>query len=69
MLAGSQQGRCHANGIEGSAKRLAREAIQGNEQVEFCEYFDPTTGDRLDGDTLSWTAVAYLVLSSRVLNT
>ena len=31
----------------------------------FCEYFDPTTGEGLGGDTFSWTAAAYMVLGRR----
>jgi hypothetical protein len=58
-----------ANGVGNLAKRIERETIGVIERAGFCEYFDPTTGEGLGGDTFSWTAATYLVLSSRVLDT
>jgi glycogen debranching enzyme len=52
-----------ANDLEDMAQRLERGTVAAIERVGFCEYFDPTTGEGLGGDTFSWTAAAYLVLA------
>ena len=53
------------NGLVDQARRVERGTIGLMERAGFCEYFDPTTGEGLGGDTFSWTAAAYLVLSRR----
>jgi glycogen debranching enzyme len=53
------------NGAADLARRIERATVRAIEAAGFCEYFDPTTGEGLGGDTFSWTAAAYLVLSGR----
>ncbi|MBM6595197.1 amylo-alpha-1,6-glucosidase [Microvirga pudoricolor] len=53
------------NGLNDTARRVERGTVQAMERAGFCEYFDPTTGEGLGGDTFSWTAAAYLVLNRR----
>lgn len=53
------------NGAEDLARRIEQVTVQAIENAGFCEYFDPTTGEGLGGDTFSWTAAAYLVLGRR----
>ncbi len=53
------------NGTEDLARRIEQMTVQAIERAGFCEYFDPTTGEGLGGDTFSWTAAAYLVLKRR----
>jgi hypothetical protein len=53
------------NDAEDLARRIERTTVQAIEKAGFCEYFDPTTGEGLGGDTFSWTAAAYLVLGQR----
>lgn len=53
------------NGAEDLARRIEQSTVRAIENVGFCEYFDPTTGEGLGGDTFSWTAAAYLVLGGR----
>ncbi|KLK91368.1 neutral trehalase [Microvirga vignae] len=55
-----------ANAMNELAGSLERGTVWAIEQAGFCEYFDPTTGEGLGGNTFSWTAAAYLVLSRRV---
>lgn len=55
-----------ANAMNELAGSLERGTVRAIERAGFCEYFDPTTGEGLGGDTFSWTAAAYLVLSRRV---
>ncbi len=57
-----------ANAMNELASSLERGTVRAIELAGFCEYFDPTTGEGLGGDTFSWTAAAYLVLSRRVAN-
>jgi glycogen debranching enzyme len=47
------------------ARRIEQGTIRIMEKAGFCEYFDPTTGEGLGGDTFSWTAAAYMVLGRR----
>ncbi|WP_114943535.1 MGH1-like glycoside hydrolase domain-containing protein [Microvirga calopogonii] len=54
------------NGSEDLARRIERTTVQAIEGAGFCEYFDPTTGEGLGGDTFSWTAAAYMVLGRRI---
>jgi glycogen debranching enzyme len=54
-----------ASGLVELAASIEQGTIQAVERAGFCEYFDPTTGEGLGGDAFSWTAAAYLVLSSR----
>jgi glycogen debranching enzyme len=54
------------NGVEDLARRIEQTTVRTIENVGFCEYFDPTNGEGLGGDTFSWTAAAYLVLSRRI---
>jgi glycogen debranching enzyme len=54
------------NGAEDLARRIEQTTVRTIENVGFCEYFDPTSGEGLGGDTFSWTAAAYLVLSRRI---
>ncbi len=53
------------NGAEGLARRIEQGTVRAVESAGFCEYFDPTTGEGLGGDTFSWTAAAYMVLGRR----
>ena len=53
------------NGADDLARRIERGTVQAIEKAGFCEYFDPTTGEGLGGDTFSWTAAAYMVLGRR----
>ncbi|WP_262272398.1 MGH1-like glycoside hydrolase domain-containing protein [Microvirga yunnanensis] len=53
------------NGAEDLARRIERTTVRAIESAGFCEYFDPTTGEGLGGDTFSWTAAAYMVLGRR----
>ncbi|MCB5174490.1 MGH1-like glycoside hydrolase domain-containing protein [Microvirga lenta] len=53
------------NGLENLAQRIEQTTVRAIERAGFCEYFDPTTGEGLGGDTFSWTAAAYLVLGRR----
>jgi glycogen debranching enzyme len=53
------------NGLLERARLVERGTVQAMERAGFCEYFDPTTGEGLGGDTFSWTAAAYLVLNRR----
>jgi glycogen debranching enzyme len=53
------------NGAEDLARRIEQVTVRAIENAGFCEYFDPTTGEGLGGDTFSWTAAAYLVLGRR----
>jgi len=53
------------NEAEDLARRIEQSTVRTIENVGFCEYFDPTTGKGLGGDTFSWTAAAYLVLGRR----
>ncbi|MBQ0819912.1 neutral trehalase [Microvirga terrae] len=53
------------NGAEDLARRIERTTVRAIENAGFCEYFDPTTGEGLGGDTFSWTAAAYMVLGRR----
>ncbi|QRM29554.1 trehalase family glycosidase [Microvirga sp. VF16] len=53
------------NGSEDLARRIERGTVRAIEKAGFCEYFDPTTGEGLGGDTFSWTAAAYMVLGRR----
>ncbi|MGO4526345.1 neutral trehalase [Microvirga sp. 2MCAF35] len=53
------------NGSDDLARRIERTIVQAIESAGFCEYFDPTTGEGLGGDTFSWTAAAYMVLGRR----
>ncbi|MBL0406669.1 neutral trehalase [Microvirga aerilata] len=53
------------NGAEDLARRIEQTTVRAIENAGFCEYFDPTTGEGLGGDSFSWTAAAYLVLSGR----
>jgi glycogen debranching enzyme len=53
------------NGTEDLARRIEQTTVRAIENAGFCEYFDPTTGEGLGGDSFSWTAAAYLVLSGR----
>jgi len=53
------------NEAEGLARRIEQMTVRAIEGAGFCEYFDPTTGEGLGGDTFSWTAAAYLVLNRR----
>ncbi|MBA1155285.1 MGH1-like glycoside hydrolase domain-containing protein [Microvirga mediterraneensis] len=54
------------NGSEALARRIEQTVVQAIESAGFCEYFDPTTGEGLGGDTFSWTAAAYMVLGRRI---
>ncbi|PVE21550.1 neutral trehalase [Microvirga sp. KLBC 81] len=56
------------NAINELASSLERGTVRAIEQAGFCEYFDPTTGEGLGGNTFSWTAAAYLVMSRRVVD-
>jgi glycogen debranching enzyme len=53
------------NDAQDLARRIEGTTVQAIEKAGFCEYFDPTTGEGLGGDTFSWTAAAYLVLGRR----
>jgi glycogen debranching enzyme len=53
------------NGADDLARRIEQATVRAIESAGFCEYFDPTTGEGLGGDTFSWTAAAYLVLGRR----
>jgi len=53
------------NGAEDLACQIERGTVQAIERAGFCEYFDPTTGEGLGGDSFSWTAAAYMVLRRR----
>jgi hypothetical protein len=53
------------NEAEDLARRIEQVTVRAIENAGFCEYFDPTTGEGLGGDTFSWTAAAYLVLGRR----
>ncbi|MFC1459409.1 neutral trehalase [Microvirga arabica] len=53
------------NEAEDLARRIEQVTVHAVENAGFCEYFDPTTGEGLGGDTFSWTAAAYLVLGRR----
>jgi len=53
------------NGCDDLARQIEQGTVRAIESVGFCEYFDPTTGEGLGGDTFSWTASAYLVLGRR----
>jgi hypothetical protein len=53
------------NGGDDLARRIEQATVRAIENAGFCEYFDPTTGEGLGGDTFSWTAAAYLVLGRR----
>ena len=53
------------NAAEHLARRIEQVTVRAIENAGFCEYFDPTTGEVLGGDTFSWTAAAYLVLGRR----
>ncbi|MGF9761612.1 neutral trehalase [Microvirga sp. 0TCS3.31] len=53
------------NGGDDLARRIEQATVRAIESAGFCEYFDPTTGEGLGGDTFSWTAAAYLVLGRR----
>jgi glycogen debranching enzyme len=53
------------NAAEHLARRIEQVTVRAIENAGFCEYFDPTTGEGLGGDTFSWTAAAYLVLGRR----
>jgi hypothetical protein len=53
------------NKAEALARRIEGTTVRAIENAGFCEYFDPTTGEGLGGDTFSWTAAAYLVLGRR----
>jgi hypothetical protein len=53
------------NAAEDLARRIEQVTVRAIENAGFCEYFDPTTGEGLGGDTFSWTAAAYLVLGRR----
>jgi glycogen debranching enzyme len=55
-----------ANAMNELAGSLEQGTVRSIGRAGFCEYFDPTTGEGLGGDTFSWTAAAYLVLSRRV---
>jgi hypothetical protein len=54
------------NGNKGLAGRIEQATVRAIERAGFREYFDPTTGEGLGGDTFSWTAATYLVLSRRM---
>jgi Trehalase len=54
------------NGSEDLARRIEQSTVRAIENAGFCEYFDPTTGEGLGGDTFSWTAAAYMVLGRRI---
>jgi len=51
------------NGLDDLARSLERGTVAAIERAGFCEYFDPTTGEGLGGDSFSWTAASYLVLT------
>jgi hypothetical protein len=51
------------NHLLGLADRLRKGTIKVIERAGFRENFDPVTGEGGGGDTFSWTAAAYLVLS------
>ncbi|MEE1612999.1 MGH1-like glycoside hydrolase domain-containing protein [Microvirga sp. CF3016] len=53
------------NGSEDLARQIEQGTVRAIENAGFCEYFDPTTGEGLGGDTFSWTAAAYMVLGRR----
>jgi glycogen debranching enzyme len=53
------------NGLQSLAASLESGTVRAIERAGFCEYFDPTTGEGLGGETFSWTAASYLVLSGR----
>lgn len=53
------------NGSGDLARRIEQGTVRAIENAGFCEYFDPTTGEGLGGDTFSWTAAAYMVLGRR----
>ncbi|HEV2566198.1 MAG TPA: trehalase family glycosidase [Microvirga sp.] len=53
------------NGSAELARRIEQTTVRAIETAGFCEYFDPTTGEGLGGDTFSWTAAAYMVLGRR----
>ena len=53
------------NNAEDFARRIEGATVRAIETAGFCEYFDPTTGEGLGGDTFSWTTAAYLVLGRR----
>jgi glycogen debranching enzyme len=57
-----------ANGLVELAVSIEQGTVRAMERAGFCEYFDPATGEGLGGDSFSWTAAAYLVLSSRAGN-
>jgi len=56
------------NGAKDLAGQIEQSTVRAIENAGFCEYFDPTTGEGLGGDTFSWTAAAYLVLGGRKLD-
>lgn len=53
------------NDAEDLARQIEQMTVAAIERAGFCEYFDPTTGEGLGGDSFSWTAAAYLVLRRR----
>jgi mannosylglycerate hydrolase len=53
------------NEADDLARRIERGTVRAIEKAGFCEYFDPSTGEGLGGDTFSWTAAAYMVLGRR----
>jgi hypothetical protein len=54
------------NGNDRLACQMEQATVRAIERAGFREYFDPTTGEGLGGDSFSWTAAAYLVLSRRL---
>jgi glycogen debranching enzyme len=54
------------NGSADLARRIEQSTVRAIETSGFCEYFDPTTGEGLGGDTFSWTAAAYMALGRRI---
>lgn len=55
------------NHLQELAITIEKNTIEAIEQNGFGEYFDPTTGEGLSGNTFSWTAATYLVLTHRLL--
>jgi len=53
------------NKLDDLAREIEQATVQAIERRGFFENFDPLTGEGGGGDTFSWTAAAYLVLSRR----
>ena len=53
------------NSLDDLARDIEQGTVRAIERTGFFENFDPLTGEGGGGDTFSWTAAAYLVLSRR----